>query len=180
MRALKIAFLLAIGVILGGCASGVSRKIETTTAPQFNTPIKVISVTAALSDAAKQKATDNYLFNLEALKVKINSELEKKSLTIGDASAKALTVNVLIKDIRVRGEFAAVMFGFMAGSDVLIGEITLKDKDGITVDTFDVSASYAFGGLAGGNNETRLNWLYGKFGEEAAIEIIKKTGMKEK
>lgn len=55
MTTLKILLLLAMGLILAGCASSVSRKIETTAAPQWNTPIKAMTVAASLTDEAKQQ-----------------------------------------------------------------------------------------------------------------------------
>jgi hypothetical protein len=39
------------------------------------------------------------------------------------------------------------------------------------LNSFEVSASYALGGLAGGQDDARLSWLYEKFAELASKEI---------
>ena len=76
-----------------------------------------------------------------------------------------------VKDIRVRGNFNAIIWGFMAGNDHLTGDVIVKDANGAEVDRFEVSSSYAFGGLAGGQESVRLDWLYKSFAEEAVAEL---------
>ncbi len=57
-------------------------------------------------------------------------------------------VEIVVKEIRVRSNFSAVMWGFMAGSDHITGEVNIKDATDKTLNSFEVSASYALGGLA--------------------------------
>ena len=63
------------------------------------------------------------------------------------------------------------MLGFLAGADSLEGTVTLLGKDGEIVNQFDIDASYAAGGFIGGQDGTRMEWLYGKFGELTAQTI---------
>ena len=70
-----------------------------------------------------------------------------------------------MKDFRVRSNFTAVMFGFMAGNDSITGDVVLRDAAGKELNRFEVSASYALGGLAGGMDDARMGWLYEKFAE---------------
>ena len=81
-------------------------------------------------------------------------------------------MEVLVKDMRVRSNFSAVMFGFMAGSDSVTGDVILKDPSGSEMDRFEVSVSYALGGLGGGHDSARMGWLYEKFAEETVNELI--------
>ena len=77
----------------------------------------------------------------------------------------------MITDIRVRSNFSAVMFGFMAGSDRIVGDVIARDAAGKELQRFTVSASYALGGIAGGQDETRMGWLYESFTKEFIKEI---------
>jgi len=36
---------------------------------------------------------------------------------------------------------------------------------------FNVSASYGLGGIAGGQDDVRMNWLYEKFAEHTIAEL---------
>lgn len=66
------------------------------------------------------------------------------------------------------------MFGFLSGSDSLDGTVTLKDAQNTSKATFDISASYALGGLGGGQDDSRLGWLGDKFAELTANTIVGK------
>jgi hypothetical protein len=82
-------------------------------------------------------------------------------------------LEVRVKDVRVRSNFTAIMFGFMAGSDSIKADIIVKSPSGQELDRFEVSTSYALGGLAGGQDSARMGWLYEKFAEETLKELKK-------
>ena len=65
----------------------------------------------------------------------------------------------VITDIRVRSTFNAFMWGFMAGDDHIVGDVSLIGDKGEPRHTFKISASYALGGFAG-MNETRMGWPF--------------------
>jgi hypothetical protein len=65
------------------------------------------------------------------------------------------------------------MFGFMAGDDHVTGQVRVLDPAGRALRSFEVKASYALGGLAGGQDGARLGWLYDKFADMAAEELQK-------
>jgi hypothetical protein len=67
------------------------------------------------------------------------------------------------------------MFGFMAGSDNFDGTVTLIDGNKHVKNSFDISASYALGGFAGGVNSSRLGWLSEKFAELTVNTILGKV-----
>jgi hypothetical protein len=66
------------------------------------------------------------------------------------------------------------MFGFLAGDDHIEGDVLVRASDGGKLQEFSVSASYAFGGFAGGD-ETRMNWLYESFAERMTEELSGRT-----
>lgn len=49
----------------------------------------------------------------------------------------------------------------------------LTDTTGKEIDRFEVSVSYALGGIAGGQDSARMSWLYEKFAEETVKELDK-------
>jgi hypothetical protein len=63
-----------------------------------------------------------------------------------------------------------MMWGAMAGSDSLQGDVVLRDNTGKKLDEFVVKASYALGGLAG-QDEMRMDWLYEAFASEIVKEF---------
>jgi hypothetical protein len=75
------------------------------------------------------------------------------------------TVDIVITDMRARSNFTAIAFGFMAGADMVKGDVITRDLRGKEIDRFEVHADYALGGLAGGMDSTRMDWLYEKFAQ---------------
>lgn len=169
-----VVSIIAAAFIFGGCASGVTRSptapIER---PALSSNKQVSSVSVSLTDAAKQKAADNLKFNSEELLNHVKRALDANSLVNGSAGEQRPNLEIQVKDMRVRSNFSAVMWGFMAGADSISADIVLKDPSGKEVDRFDVSVSYALGGLAGGQDSARMSWLYEKFAEETVKELTK-------
>lgn len=87
------------------------------------------------------------------------------------SAAQRPVVDVIVTDIRTRSGFAAVMFGFMAGDDRIVGTVALADENAAQQDSFQISASYALGGLVGGQEGVRMGYLYEKFAELTAVEL---------
>jgi hypothetical protein len=130
------------------------------------------SVSLSLTPDAKAKAVDNLKFNPDRLLDHVRRALEAKSM-IGANDKPLPKLEVVVKSMRVRSNFSAVMWGFMAGADSIDGDIVLTDASGKEVDRFSVSASYALGGLAGGQDDARMGWLYESFAEETVKELAK-------
>jgi hypothetical protein len=53
--------------------------------------------------------------------------------------------------------------------------VRVLDPTGKTLRSFDVSASYAFGGFAGGQDSIRVNYLYEKFAELTRDQLRDQT-----
>jgi hypothetical protein len=172
---LHIYALLALAAVVGGCASGVSRG-PGMTAPnvQITSASPLSSVTLTFTEDAKQKASENLKFNADELLSHVRRALDANSLLKASADEPRPTLEVRVKDVRVRSNFTAIMFGFMAGADLITADLIVKSATGQELDRFEVSTSYALGGLAGGQDSARMGWLYEKFAEETLKELKKK------
>jgi len=155
------SFIAGAAVLLTACAGSAVRKegaADTAAVGALN----VGSVTAALSPQAKEQLPDNIKFDVGAMSATIERTLSGAKLQ--DATA-ANTLDVEVTNVYIRGTFNAVMFGLFAGIDNLSGNVRVRDPSGQVLRSFDVSASYAFGGFAGGQDSIRINYLYEKFAD---------------
>lgn len=161
--------LLAAAVLgLAGCAGTIKQD------PRVQGDVSrlegVTQVTALMSPDATKQLADNFQFNREELATFLRRRLEAKGLISASSTHQ---VQIVVTDIRVRSAIAAIMLGFMAGDDHVTGRVRVLDAQGRALRSFDVNATYALGGLAGGQDSMRMNWLYDKFSELAAIELAK-------
>ena len=174
---LKLLVVTASLAALAGCASGVERADDPVKREAyFAKGGKVASdVTISLSNEARAQLSDNLRFDQEKLLSTVKRAMEARNLLAKASSEPLPKIEILVTDIRVRSNFGAVMFGFMAGNDTVTGDIIARDGSGKEVQRFKVSASYALGGIAGGQDETRLGWLYETFAKHTIEEL---TGSK--
>lgn len=187
MKHLSIAGIVACAAVLAGCSSGVQRPSApgatartAVTQPvtlSSSSPARAISI--ELSEEAKKKAAENLKFNQDTLLDHVKRALVAKDLLKADAPESAPTLELVITSMRVRSNFSAVMWGFMAGADSIEGEVRVKDAYGAETDRFKVKVSYALGGLAGGQDQARMEWMYEKFAEETVKELTKSTPAKK-
>ncbi len=87
-----------------------------------------------------------------------------------------LTMDVVVTRVRVRSEGNAIWWGPMAGNDAVDGEVVVKDVTGKVLDKFAVKVTYAFGGLAGGDDDTRVGYLYDAFADEVVGQYKETAG----
>jgi hypothetical protein len=121
---------------------------------------KFSTVKVELTPEAQGKLSDNVQFQAEQLQSNVQKRLSADGLWAADQPYR---IEVAVKDIRVRSTFSAVMWGFMAGDDHIVGDVAVMDADNRAIYRFQVAASYALGGFAGGQDGTRMNWLYERF-----------------
>ena len=152
---------VTIALLLAACAGTAARKESPDSAASIGT-LRVKSVEVRASPQAKEQLPDNIKFELNALSSTIERVLSTASLQ--DAVA-ADTLDVEITNVYVKGTLSAVMFGLFAGADNISGNVRVLDATGKALRSFEVSASYGLGGLAGGQDSIRLNYLYEKFAE---------------
>jgi len=159
---------MASCLALTGCGGSVTRP---DTSASVVTPLanaKTHKATLVMTDAMKAKLADNLRFDENVLASMINRRLEVAGAIADDAP---YSVAVTITDVRVRSSFSAVMFGFMAGDDHIVGTVELRNAEMKPVHQFEVKASYAFGGFAGGQDSARMGYLYEKFSELVVVEL---------
>ena len=169
MVKLKTVLLLLLLSIMAGCSSQVIRpeKAEAT-----HPVIKaLLDFTVEISPDAKLQIAEDVKFDMNELRSNLDRILNEKNLVAPNGDYR---LKVVIKYIRVRSTVSAVMLGFMAGNDHLRGEAIVLNLDGEPVYTFKASASYALGGFGGGQDSSRMNWLYEEFSEMVANELVLK------
>jgi Domain of unknown function (DUF4410) len=151
---------LLLATLLASCASGVRRDEDAAKRNAYFAGGGKLAneVTVSMSKNAQQQLADNIKFDQEKLLAIVKRALSAKELLAKKPDPELPTIEIVVTDIRVRSSLSAVMFGFMAGDDHLNGEVIARDKAGRELQRFQVSASYALGGLAGGQDETRIGW----------------------
>ncbi|MCC5795494.1 MAG: DUF4410 domain-containing protein [Chromatiales bacterium] len=127
-------------------------------------------ISISLTAAALEKAAQNLKFDSEQLVLHVRRALDAHSL-LEPEGEDAHSLAIEVTDIRIRSNFSAVMWGFMAGADSISGDIVTLNGAGEEVDRFRVSVSYALGGIAGGQDSARMGWMYEKFAEETLKEL---------
>ena len=168
IRVLRLFLMVWVVALLGACASGVTRmdggpgKVE----PKIDKNVKSVSVW--LNPDAKKLVADNPTFSKDKLKLIIEASLNASDLVKPESGQ---TLDIEITGFRVRSAFAAIMFGFMAGNDNIEGIVSIKNSSGVVLKKAKVGASYALGGLAGGQDDSRMNWLYSEFSKFSVAEL---------
>jgi hypothetical protein len=115
---------------------------------------------AQSGDGAQKRVADNVKFNPQTLLDTVKRSMQTSKLLDENSSLAIRSVDILITDMRARSNFTAIAFGFMAGADMVKGDVITRDLQGKEIDRFEVHADYALGGLAGGMDSTRMDWLY--------------------
>jgi len=154
-------FIAAFAVLLAACAGTAVRKESPDNVATAGT-LMVSSVKTRVSPNAKEQLPNNIKFDLNVLGTTIERALSASNL---QDTGVPDTLDVEVTNVYIRGTFSAVMFGLFAGADNISGNVRVLDPTGKVLRTFDVTASYAFGGAAGGQDSIRLNYLYEKFAE---------------
>jgi hypothetical protein len=163
--------ILSIGllVLLTACAGTVKREPG-----QFNktyVTTGIASVQVKMTAEAQTLLADNPQFNANDLQGYIQRRLEGNGTFNAAASER---VEVMVTGFRVRSAAAAILLGVLAGQDHMEGKVRVFSADGRRLHSFDVNASYGFGGAAGGD-ATRMGWMYEKFSELVMTELTGTT-----
>ena len=119
----NFATLVAIS-FLTACASQVVEPDAATTTRPLVKALRGFSV--ELSPKAKEQLADDVKFDVNALYKKLEITLARAQLIADDGDYR---LKVVVTDVRVRGTFSAVMWGFMAGDDHLNGDSILFKQE---------------------------------------------------
>ncbi len=158
--------LVALGaLLLEACSSGVVRPAQEH--PVYLAPATTLvnKVTLSFTPEAQKKLADNLKFNQNTLLDTVKRALDARKLLDEKGAAAGQTLEIQLTDIRVRSNFSAFMWGFMAGADRVKGDVIMRDAVGRESNRFSVYADYALGGLGGAQDEARMSWLYEKFAQ---------------
>lgn len=164
----------AVLLLLSACASGVSRSPDMPKQyfGQNNKQAGLISI--GLTEEAEKVAATTTRINQDEILRLVKRGLEVRNAVTKEPDASLPSIEILITSVRSRSAFNAVMFGFMAGDDHIKGDVIVRSPDGVEVQRFGVSASYALGGFAGGQTEARMGWLYETFAKHVVNELTGK------
>jgi hypothetical protein len=167
LRGIGLVLALFTSLLFTGCASSVKLDSNVVHAPLQVEGVSRVEL--SLSPEASKQLGDNKKFDPEQFSGYLSRKFDSKGL-LNEASL--YQTEVIITDLRLRSSFSAVVFGILAGSDYITGNVRLIDPKGRVVRTFEVSASYLLGGVAGFDG-IRIDWLYDRFAELALVEISK-------
>jgi len=169
----RTPLLLLIVAGLAGCASGVKRTEDASKRDAYFAKGGKLAneVTISLTKEAQAMLSDNLKFDQNKLLTTVKRALDAKNLLAKTADPALPKIEILVTEIRVRSNVSAVLFGFMAGDDRVVGDVIARDPSGKELQRFTVSASYALGGIGGGQDETRMGWLYETFAKHTVEEL---------
>jgi hypothetical protein len=171
----RCAVLLLVLTALAGCASGVTVPDQhRDTKPEVRA---LRDYTVELSPHVKEQLPDNIKFDVAALTRAIDRSFAAHNLVATDGEFR---LKIVVTDIRVRSTFSAMMWGFMAGDDHVNGDGFVSRVDGdSSMHEFKIKTSYALGGLAGGQDSTRMDWIYEEFAKKLAEYLVQKRDAKK-
>lgn len=163
-----VVLVVALQAIFNfGCASGMTRTTGNKLAPyKVSTEAPIATIGVSLTPEVRDKLKDSFKFNQDTFLKTMEQALSNNRLFDKTKQPAGLQMSILVTHVRVRSTFNAVMWGAMSGNDSIHGDVVLKDASGATLDSFKVTASYALGGFAGGQDDARMNWLYEAFAKE--------------
>ncbi|MBS7808270.1 DUF4410 domain-containing protein [Variovorax sp. PCZ-1] len=168
--ALEKLALVLMTVLIVGCAGTVQR--DSNAGSKRIADATYSDVKVSLTDGARALQADNVQFNVRDLSDYIRRRLEASNVLRSDGTHR---VEVVIESFRVRSAAAAVLFGVMAGTDNIEGQVKVFNAAGRQVHGYTINTSYGLGGWAGGADGTRMSWLYDKFSELTVAELIGTT-----
>ena len=171
LRQVIVAIVLA--ALVAACSSGITRAPEVSLqAPQFaETDQRAGALVVDLSDAGKTAAADNRTFDRQALANAVRQALVSRQKLTESPDAALPRIEITVTSVRARSNLSAIMLGIFAGSDHIRGDVVVRTADGREQQRFSVSAEYAFGGLIGGLEAVRMNWLYDSFAKRVVEEL---------
>jgi hypothetical protein len=132
-----------------------------------------------MTEEAKQEAVNHPEFNANKLLATLRQTLVANDVLTAEEDPMRDRIEVVLTSVRVRSTFSAIMWGAMAGDDHLNGNVFVRGPSGEPAQTFSVTASYALGGLIGGQDEARMGWLYQTFVKHIVEELTGKSEVVE-
>jgi hypothetical protein len=152
---------------------GQSRPAQAIITP--SNPLGNIVVT--YSEDARKKLSDNSAFNDKDFKLQMQKTLSAAKLISDNVNPKQPTLNVEVTNIRVRSIANRMMLGFLSGADYVMGNVTVKDVSGKTLDAFQISTDHYESYTVGTTNV--LSWIYETFADDVRKELKNEAVVKK-
>jgi hypothetical protein len=153
--------------------AGQSRPAQAIITP--SNPLGNIVVT--YSEDARKKLSDNSAFNDKDFKLQMQKTLSAAKLISDNVNPKQPTLNVEVTNIRVRSIANRMMLGFLSGADYVMGDVTVKDVSGKTLDAFQISTDHYESYTVGTTNV--LSWIYETFADDIRKELKNEAVVKK-
>jgi hypothetical protein len=153
--------------------AGQSRPAQVIITP--SNPLGNIVVT--YSEDARKKLSDNSAFNDKDFKLQMQKTLSAAKLISDNVNPKQPTLNVEVTNIRVRSIANRMMLGFLSGADYVMGNVTVKDVSGKTLDAFQISTDHYESYTVGTTNV--LSWIYETFADDVRKELKNEAVVKK-
>jgi hypothetical protein len=170
--------LIATAIVSAGCSSSVTRSSDAALQSMVlsRAGLKAKAVNVGATPEMQRSLTDNLSFDMERLRTAVRNAVAAKGVLATDGAASQPTVDVTLTDFRLRSTAAAIIGGIFAGTDYANGDVVVKDPGGRELQRFAVNVSYGLGGLGGGQEQTRLTWLFDTFGQRVAEGLAGEEG----
>ena len=166
-------------LVINGCSSTVSRQDgQSRPAQTIITPSNPLgNIVVTYSEEARKKLSDNTAFSDRDLKLQIQKTLSAAKLISDNTDPKKPTLYVEVTNIRVRSIANRMMLGFMSGADYVMGNVTVKDVSGKTLDAFQISTDHYESYTVGTTNV--LSWIYETFADDIRKELKNEAVVKK-
>ena len=166
-------------LVINGCSSTVSRQAgQSRPAQTIITPSNPLgNIVITYSEEARKKLSDNTAFSDRDLKLQIQKTLSAAKLISDNADPKKPTLYVEVTNIRVRSIANRMFLGFMSGADYVMGNVTVKDVSGKTLDAFQISTDHYESYTVGTTNV--LSWIYETFADDIRKELKNEAVVKK-
>jgi len=179
-NSLKLIFLcLTVLLVINGCSSTVSRQAgQSRPAQTIITPSNPLgNIVITYSEEAQKKLSENTAFSDKDLKLQIQKTLSSAKLISDNIDPKKSTLYVEVTNIRVRSIANRMFLGFMSGADYVMGNVTVKDVSGKTLDAFQISTDHYESYTVGTTNV--LSWIYETFADDIRKELKNEAVVKK-
>jgi len=174
-----ICLCLTVLLVINGCSSTVSRQAgQSRPAQTIITPSNPLgNIVITYSEEAQKKLSENTAFSDKDLKLQIQKTLSSAKLISDNIDPKQSTLYVEVTNIRVRSIANRMFLGFMSGADYVMGNVTVKDVSGKTLDAFQISTDHYESYTVGTTNV--LSWIYETFADDIRKELKNEAVVKK-
>ena len=167
MRSFGVAILLGVAAILAGCADSVSKPVPVLAlAPEQKSALKIKDVTAKAASGVEISQYD-----LDRISGKLMGELtlHAAEMMAAEGETAPVTMKVVFTEYDDGNAFARAMLAGL-GQIEIEADVFLIDIEGKTLAQYEVSKTFAFGGIYGASTsieDVEVGFI------KSVVEIVK-------